>query len=98
MIPTLMLQPLVENAVEHGVSRTTTRARVRLCAIREGDRLRLEIVDNGPGPTGGGNGIGLANTRARLEGLYGSGGRLELAGTSDGTRVTIELPFRPAAG
>jgi LytS/YehU family sensor histidine kinase len=98
MVPTLMLQPLVENALEHGVSRTTTRARVRLCATREGDRLRLEIVDNGPGPAGGGNGIGLANTRARLEGLYGPGGRLELAGTPDGTRVTIELPFRRAAG
>ena len=98
MIPTLMLQPLVENAVEHGVSRTTSGAQVRLRAVREGDRLRLEIVDNGPGLAGGGNGIGLANTRARLEGLYGSAGQLQLADSSDGTRVTIQLPFRPGTG
>jgi signal transduction histidine kinase len=93
LIPTLMLQPLVENAVEHGVSRTTNGARVRLRAERAGDRLRLEITDNGPGPRGGGDGIGLANTRARLAGLYGSTGRLELSGTGEGTVVTIELPF-----
>jgi two-component system, LytTR family, sensor kinase len=98
LIPTLMLQPLVENAVEHGVSRTTAGARVRLRAVREGDRLRLEIADNGPGLVEGGNGIGLANTRARLEGLYGPTGRLELTGSPDGTRVTIQLPFRPGAG
>jgi LytS/YehU family sensor histidine kinase len=98
MIPTLMLQPLVENAVEHGVSRTTSGARVLLRALRDGDRLRLEIADNGPGPAGGGNGIGLANTRARLDGLYGPAGRLELAGSPEGTRVTIQLPFRPGVG
>jgi signal transduction histidine kinase len=96
LIPTLMLQPLVENAVEHGVSRTSNGARVRLSAERSGGRLRLEIADNGPGPTKSGDGIGLANTRARLAGLYGSAGRLELAAASGGTVVTIELPFRTA--
>jgi two-component system, LytTR family, sensor kinase len=96
LIPTLMLQPLVENAVEHGVSRTSNGARVRLSAERSGDRLRLEIADNGPGPAGGRDGIGLANTRARLAGLYGTAGRLELNGAADGTVVTIELPFRTA--
>ncbi|HEX5576404.1 MAG TPA: histidine kinase [Gemmatimonadales bacterium] len=96
LIPTLMLQPLVENAVEHGVGRTSNGARVRLSAERSGDRLRLEIADNGPGPGGGGDGIGLANTRARLAGLYGTAGRLELNGAADGTVVTIELPFRTA--
>ena len=95
-IPTLMLQPLVENAVEHGIKRTLDRACVRLSAERAGDRLRLEIADNGPGPTGGSEGVGLANTRARLEGLYGDGARFELrAVETGGTVVTIELPFRP---
>ena len=63
------------------MSRTSNGGRVRLSAERAGDRLRLEIADNGPGPTKNGDGIGLANTRARLAGLYGSAGRLELKGT-----------------
>jgi signal transduction histidine kinase len=95
LIPTLMLQPLVENAVEHGVKRTRDGARVRLTAERAGDRLRLEIADNGPGPTRGGEGVGLANTRARLAGLYGDAHRFELkAVETGGTVVTIELPFQ----
>ena len=97
LIPTLMLQPLVENAVEHGVKRTKDAGRVRLSAQRSGDRLRLEIVDNGPGPAGGGEGVGLANTRARLAGLYGAAHRLELrALEAGGTAVAIELPFKTA--
>jgi two-component system LytT family sensor kinase len=95
LIPTLMLQPLVENAVEHGVKHTRDGGRVRLTAQRTGDRLRLEIADNGPGPTGGGQGVGLANTRARLAAMYGDAHRFELrAIDSGGTVVTIELPFR----
>jgi two-component system, LytTR family, sensor kinase len=94
LIPTLLLQPLVENAVEHGVRRTHDGARVRLTAKRAGDRLRLEIEDNGPGPTGSGQGVGLANTRARLAGLYGEAARLELRAVPSGTVVTIELPFQ----
>jgi hypothetical protein len=97
LIPTLMLQPLIENAVEHGVSRRTDGAWVRLRAVRVGDRMQLEIADNGPGPAGNGNGIGLANTRARLAGLYGSKGRLHLIGAAEGTVVTIDLPFRTAS-
>jgi signal transduction histidine kinase len=94
LIPTLMLQPLVENAVEHGVSRTYQGARVRLRAERAGDRLRLEIADNGPGPAGGGDGVGLANTRARLAGLYAGAHRFELRPLeTGGTIVTIELPY-----
>jgi two-component system LytT family sensor kinase len=95
LVPTLMLQPLVENAVEHGVKRTRDGALVRLTAEREGDRLRLQIADNGPGPARGSDGVGLANTRARLAGLYGGAHRFELKGVeTGGTVVTIELPFR----
>ena len=95
LIPTLMLQPLVENAVEHGIKRTADGARVRLSAERVGDRLRLEITDNGPGPRGSREGVGLANTRARLAGLYGDAHRFELQGMpAGGTRVLIELPYR----
>ena len=94
LIPTLMLQPLVENAVEHGVARTSQGARVHLRAARLGDRLRLEIADTGPGLAPGGDGIGLANTRARLAGLYGQAYRFELSAKGSGTVVSIELPFR----
>jgi signal transduction histidine kinase len=95
LIPTLMLQPLVENAIEHGVKRTANGARVGLKAEPIGDRLRLQIADNGPGPSGGIEGVGLANTRSRLAGLYGDAHRLELnPGEAGGTVVTIELPFR----
>jgi two-component system, LytTR family, sensor kinase len=95
LIPTLMLQPLVENAVEHGVKRTRDAARVCLSAERAGDRLHLTIADNGPGFTAAGDGVGLANTRARLVGLYGPEHRFELSAMeSGGTVVTIELPFR----
>jgi two-component system LytT family sensor kinase len=98
LIPTLMLQPLVENAVEHGVSRTLDGARVRLIAEQKGERLRLEITDNGPGPTGGSEGVGLANTRARLEALYGGAHRFDLSPLdTGGTVVMIELPFKSAA-
>jgi signal transduction histidine kinase len=95
LVPTLMLQPLVENAVEHGVKRTPNGARVRLQAAREGNRLRLEIADSGPGPSGGRDGVGLANTRARLTALYGNAHSFELkAMEAGGTVVTVELPFR----
>jgi LytS/YehU family sensor histidine kinase len=68
---------------------------VRLRAERSGDRLRLEIADNGPGPSRTRDGVGLANTRARLAGLYGDAHRFELRPMeAGGTLVTIELPFR----
>lgn len=98
LVPALLLQPLVENAVQHGVSRRPEGATVTLSAERRGERLVLEVVDDGPGPGGsskGGNGIGLANTRARLAQLYPGAHRVELAaGPQGGARVTVEIPFR----
>lgn len=101
LVPTLILQPLVENAVEHGVARRPDGAAVRLRVMRAGDRLRLEVSDDGPGPPRSGtgpDGIGLGNTRERLERLYGDAQRLEIgaAHAAGGTLVVIEIPFRTA--
>ena len=101
LVPTLLLQPLVENAVEHGVSRQPGGATVRLHAVRAGERLRLEITDDGPGLPAAGrdDGIGLANTRERLARLYGSAHRFELSPAGAvGATVAIEIPLRTAEG
>jgi two-component system LytT family sensor kinase len=101
LVPALLLQPLVENAVQHGVSRRPEGATVTLTIERRGERLVLEVADDGPGPAAGskgGNGIGLANTRARLAQLYPGAHRVELtAGAEGGARVTVDIPFRTGA-
>jgi LytS/YehU family sensor histidine kinase len=96
-IPPLLLQPLVENAVRHGVAHRVEGGRLVVRADRVGERLRLEVRDDGPGVGGSraaGNGIGLENARQRLEQLYGVDQRLDLERTEGWTRVSLELPFR----
>ena len=103
-VPTLILQPLVENAIRHGISRKPGPGRVRIEARIWGGRLRLTVRDTGPGITAGtgtGSGIGLANTRARLEQLYGGDYEMGLTNVvSGGAQALLELPLRtsPAAG
>jgi two-component system, LytTR family, sensor kinase len=84
-VPTLILQPLVENAIRHGIERSTKAGRIELRATRCAGGLVLEVSDNGPGLNGAAReGIGLTNTRARLRQLYGEGGGLELANRAEG--------------
>ena len=99
-VPAMILLPLVENAVRHGVSTRPGPGAVGIRARREDDTLRLEVWDDGPGlapvtqrePR---QGIGLANTRARLTQLYGSTHRFELVdGDPAGLVVRVSLPFR----
>ncbi len=115
LVPNLILQPLVENAIRHGISRQSAPGRLAIRAAESDGRLRLEVEDNGPGlalvsdgdaPAAPqdllartlAGGVGLANTRARLEHLYGADGRLELArATPRGMLVTLDIPFRVEA-
>jgi len=99
-VPTLLLQPLVENAIRHGVGARPGPGRVEVRARREADRLRLEVRDSGPGPAGGEprEGVGLSNTRARLGRLYGDEHEFELAGgPGGGAVVRVLIPFHVGA-
>jgi two-component system LytT family sensor kinase len=101
-VPNLILQPIVENAIRHGVAPRAAPGHVEISAERRGDVLRLEVRDNGVGLSNGSThgsapkgGVGLSNTRARLEQLYGSAHRFELAdGPRGGAVVTIEIPLQ----
>jgi two-component system LytT family sensor kinase len=102
MVPPLILQPLVENAICHGVAARQGRGTVRVRTERDGESLLLAVEDDGPGfePGSGGAswGVGLANTRARLEQLYGANGALETKNLPDGgAYVGVRLPLRTSA-
>ena len=97
LVPSLVLQPLVENAFKHGISRLQGHGRIEIESRLDGDRLVLEVRDNGPGLAGGGvrdaEGVGLRNTRARLEQLYAAEQRLTLRpGAGGGTIAEVMLP------
>jgi two-component system LytT family sensor kinase len=99
-VPHMSLQPLVENAVRHGVSRQAAAGCIRVTAQRVNDELEICIADNGPGPaveTNGSKqaGVGLRNTRTRLAQLYGQAAALTIKpGSPGGAIVTLQLPFR----
>jgi sensor histidine kinase YesM len=92
----MLLQPLVENAFQHGIARRPGPAHLVLRARRDGATLVLEVEDDGPGPVEGAvEGIGLRNTRARLAQLYGDAHALRLdAAPGGGARVAAVLPYR----
>ena len=102
LVPSLILQPLVENAVKHGVDKISSAGKIRIAARREVDRLVLTVSDNGPGPSKIAKlddaGVGLANIRQRLEQLYGGEASLTLAESPNGGTVAqITMPFRSRA-
>jgi hypothetical protein len=98
-VPPLLLQPLVENAVHHGVAHLVDGGRVRIAARRQGDRLELEVENpcDPERPASRGAGVGLANVRGRLDALYGHRARLEVEAQPDRFRVRASLPVEALA-
>ena len=98
-VPTLILQPLVENAIEHGIAPLGVAGRITVSAKREHDMLVMTVEDSGPGPSERAmaalfTGIGLSNTRARLTYQFGAHYRFEFKRRAGGFAVLIALPYR----
>jgi two-component system LytT family sensor kinase len=101
VVPVLLLQPLVENAIRHGLAERLAAGRIDIAISRAGAMLLISVTDDGPGAARNAAGqkerLGLGNTRARLDALYGSDHRLELTNAPDrGARVLLEIPYRAA--
>ena len=98
-VPNLVLQPLVENAIRHGISKRRGAGRIEIRARRRGDALELSVGDDGPGLSGMGSGgftegIGLSNTRLRLEQLYGDRQTFAARGRDEGGfEASLSIPF-----
>src|SRR5262245_12433826 len=103
-VPSLILQPIVENALRHGVAARDGPGRVSLSASRQNGLLQIDVYNDGPTLPEGWrmedcSGIGLANTRARLAQLYGKAARLEVRNRdSSGVRARLTVPFLPVQG
>lgn len=98
LVPNLILQPLVENAIKHGVTKIDVAGRIEIHGRREGDRLILCVRDNGPAVNDvamrGNEGVGLRNTRERLSELYGKAQSLTLRPASDeGVIAEVSIPY-----
>ncbi len=95
-VPFLILQPLVENAVRHGIAGRAGPGWIRVSARKEADRLCLTVADNGPGPSNGaGDGarVGITNVRARLRERYGAAGQVTLQRNDATTVATVSIPL-----
>ena len=105
LLPSLLLQPLVENAIKYAVAPQVEGGRLRIEARREGEQLVLRVSDGGPGcdclegdQLPAGKGVGLRNTRERLAVLYGDAASFAVRNSKPGIEVTLRLPFETAKG
>jgi LytS/YehU family sensor histidine kinase len=102
LVPNLILQPLVENSIRHGISRRASSGVVGISAQRENGSLRINVYDDGPGLKRDDGakmeeGVGLSNTRARLRQLYGERQQFSLGERADaGVEAVLIIPFRLA--
>jgi two-component system LytT family sensor kinase len=102
LVPNLILQPLVENAIKHGVAKKTGPGHIDISARREGDKLRMEVRDDGVGLSENAltalqKGIGVSTTRARLQHLFGADCRFEFHRQAEGLSVVVVIPWQTEA-
>jgi two-component system, LytTR family, sensor kinase len=102
LMPSLLLQPLIENAIKYAVSPREQGGKIRIGAHVTGGMLQLEVADDGPGMIdatrlANGRGVGIRNTRERLQVLYDERGRVSVTNTEPGLRVALTLPAERAA-
>jgi two-component system LytT family sensor kinase len=98
-VPNLIMQPIVENAIRHGVGARAAHGCIQIRANRTNGIIQLQVKDNGPGLEKENHlireGVGLSNTRLRLQQIYGDHYRLDLSNAPDGGVIaTVELPYR----
>jgi two-component system LytT family sensor kinase len=104
LVPTFILQPLLENSIRHGIARRSTAGLIEIQAYQENDALHLSVRDDGPGLPSNwdperGLGVGLRNTRERLRRLYGDDQAFDIATIEgSGVRVDLRLPYRDRSG
>jgi hypothetical protein len=101
LVPCFLLQPIVENAIRHGIAHCESEGLVEASAIREGNELHMRVRDTGPGPVytrQRGHGIGLSNTRERLDHFYQDGYKMRAHPLSTGGfEVAITIPYEQSA-
>lgn len=103
LVPRLLLQPLIENAIRHGIAPGAGAGRLEIAATRDGERLRLQVSNDVAGgqaerDAGEGERIGLRNLRERLQALYSDDHAFSAGATDDGFRVALDLPWRKSDG
>ena len=95
-VPNLILQPMVENAIKHGIAKRVQASEIRIGAFRENGRLMIRVRNDGPGLAAGWdnahNGIGISNVRTRLQSLYGGGSDLNMQNAEGGVEVVLSMP------
>jgi LytS/YehU family sensor histidine kinase len=93
-VPTMILQPMVENAIKHGVGKRVEGGSIRISARRVNGLLKMSVENDGPAITALREGVGVANTRARLRSMYGDTGGFELRNNAAGTvEAVVTLPY-----
>jgi LytS/YehU family sensor histidine kinase len=99
-VPTLLLQPLVENAIKHGVAKRVAGGVIRIAGVRSNGNLCLSVYNDGPSLPADWqamhNGIGIRNLQTRLRILHGSESELQLRNTDTGVEVLVTLPLSEA--
>ncbi|HYR29074.1 MAG TPA: histidine kinase [Thermoanaerobaculia bacterium] len=96
-VPTFILQPLAENAIRHGISRSAGEGRIEVRAARENENVRIEMFNTGSLSDAHRQGVGLANTIARLQQIYGAAHRFTLAPANGGVLAVMSIPWSEPA-